>query len=332
MATIQIRNVGPLSDTGMIELKSFNLIIGRQSSGKSTFLKILSYCRWLDKRAATGVRIADKSISYAYGHYSRFIKDLMKFYRFDSSFFNENSEIFYEGDTISISFRGNIKRNATILPYAQPDRYNSKLCFIPSERNLVSAVKNIEASYRSSEYDLLFNFIFEWSEAREKFSAENKLSLAIAPNMEYYYDKDNGERLCMTDKKNIAPFNPFYASSGIQSALPVEVLTHTVLNSIGKQASMSKKDIYDIINHVVRQNNIFELLDVANDGNKLKKQLMQYQAGQLFIEEPEQNLFPSSQTALLRKIITLLKKRIIIRGQKKVWLQSPPIAHIFYQN
>ena len=41
MATIQIQNIGPIVDTGVIELRAINLFIGKQSSGKSTLLKIL---------------------------------------------------------------------------------------------------------------------------------------------------------------------------------------------------------------------------------------------------------------------------------------------------
>lgn len=41
MASIEIKNVGPLADTGQIDLGRFNVIIGKQSTGKSTFMK---YC------------------------------------------------------------------------------------------------------------------------------------------------------------------------------------------------------------------------------------------------------------------------------------------------
>lgn len=49
MATIQIKNIGPITDTGIIPLTSVMLVIGKQSSGKSTFLKILCFCRWMGK-------------------------------------------------------------------------------------------------------------------------------------------------------------------------------------------------------------------------------------------------------------------------------------------
>lgn len=38
MATIHIKNVGPLMDTGEIALNNLLFIIGKQSSGKSTFI------------------------------------------------------------------------------------------------------------------------------------------------------------------------------------------------------------------------------------------------------------------------------------------------------
>lgn len=49
MATIHIKNVGPLKDTGEIALNKLLLIIGKQSSGKSTFMKVLCHCRWVEK-------------------------------------------------------------------------------------------------------------------------------------------------------------------------------------------------------------------------------------------------------------------------------------------
>ncbi len=33
-----------------LELKKFNVIIGPQSSGKSTIAKVVSYCYWLEKQ------------------------------------------------------------------------------------------------------------------------------------------------------------------------------------------------------------------------------------------------------------------------------------------
>ena len=43
MPDIRIKNIGPIVDTGVIELTAIMLIVGKQSSGKSTFMKWFFY-------------------------------------------------------------------------------------------------------------------------------------------------------------------------------------------------------------------------------------------------------------------------------------------------
>lgn len=54
MATLRIQNVGPIADMGGIGLAPVYLFIGKRSSGKSTLLKILCACRWIDNQVAIG--------------------------------------------------------------------------------------------------------------------------------------------------------------------------------------------------------------------------------------------------------------------------------------
>ena len=68
MASIEIKNVGPLADTGQIDLGRFNVIIGKQSTGKSTFMKILCFCQWLEKKIMTG---DDKQLLFRRSCYNR---------------------------------------------------------------------------------------------------------------------------------------------------------------------------------------------------------------------------------------------------------------------
>ena len=310
MATIQIQNIGPIVDTGVIELRAINLFIGKQSSGKSTLLKILCFCRWIDKQVAIGSRKKDKSASYVYSHYSRLIKELMHFYRFNESFFTAQSQIHYNGDAVEITFKGDTKNNAQIAAKAKGDKYNSKLCFIPSERNLLSAIKNIQDGYRSSDMDMLFNFVFEWSEFREKFTPDNRLRLTVAPDMEYYYDKESGEQIIIhKNNRQVPPFSPFYASSGVQSALPLEVLLRSLVNTIGQNAKLSQSDLTQIVARLLRDGATVEQVQRAIEaGHEESRKLLTYQGIQLFIEEPEQNLFPESQAAIINSIVRAVKE------------------------
>ena len=50
MASLHIKNFGPILDSTKIELTPLMMLIGRQSSGKSTFMKVLCFCRWIEKK------------------------------------------------------------------------------------------------------------------------------------------------------------------------------------------------------------------------------------------------------------------------------------------
>lgn len=302
MPSILIKSIGPVKNTGKLELNTVNLFIGKQSTGKSTILKILSHCRWVEKCICIGKRINGKGVKYAYTHYYRFVQELMKFYRMDASFFNSDSEIIYEGDNFIIEFKGGIKSNAKIEVVKNAAPYNAKLSFIPSERNLIAAIKDIESWYRSKDFDLLFNFIFEWDEIRETFTSEKALPLVVAPKLEYYYDKKKGERLRMVDCKR--EFEPFFASSGVQSALPLEAMVASLVNAVGTKANFSMSELTQIVNAILEQNDGFSK-DSAE--SKIARDLLVYKGISLFVEEPEQNLFPEAQAKLLYKMVAAVK-------------------------
>ncbi len=303
MASIRIKSIGPLKDTGVLELRTFNVLIGKQSTGKSTILKILSHCRWIEKQLSIGKSKNGRGAKYTYTHNSRFIQDLIKFYRFDDDFFNSESEILYSGETYSIEFKGDVNSNPKIEAIKETEPFNVKLSFIPSERNLISAIKDIESWYRTNEIDLLFRFIFDWDEVRGKFTTANPLSLVVAPKLEYFYDKTKGEQLLLKGEKK--QFSPFYASSGVQSALPLEVMVNALTDAVGTKANLSKTDILEIVSKLLEEGESF-----SNDSSesKLAKNLLTYKGAVFFVEEPEQNLFPESQAKLLYHMIAAVKR------------------------
>ena len=103
MASIQIKNIGPLKDTGVLDFSTVNLLIGKQSTGKSTLLKILSFCHWIEKAVISGKKIKGQTAKYANSHYYRFSQELMQFHRLPEFFFSPDSEIHYNGTAISVA-------------------------------------------------------------------------------------------------------------------------------------------------------------------------------------------------------------------------------------
>lgn len=302
MRTIQVKHIGPIKDTGVLRLRTVNLFIGKQSTGKSTLLKILSHCRWVEKLLCIGKSKNGRGVKYTYTHNSRFIQELIKFYRFDNDFFNPQSEIIYCGDSYRIEFKGGHLSNPRIEAIDNAKPYNAKLCFIPSERNLLSAIRDIESWYKPKDFDLLFNFIFEWDDIRESYTSSNALTLVVAPKLEYYYDKAKGEQLRSSDGQK--EFSPFYASSGVQSALPLEATVNSLVKAVGTKANLSKAEIMDIVSSIIQEESTF---NADSEESKVAKDLLTYKGAVFFIEEPEQNLFPESQARLINHIVALMK-------------------------
>lgn len=304
MATIQIKNLGPIKDTGLINLTDVLLVIGRQSSGKSTFMKVLCFCRWIEKKIMTSF---DKTIQ-AYTHNKRFTKDLKQFYRIDEIYFKEDTEIIYDGDVVTISLTG-VNQNAKInrKQEAWEDRYNSKLSYIPAERNLVSAIQNINDTYKAKERDSIFNFIQEWYEAKETYGSDNKLTLSLTDDFKYYSDIG----LDYVVLPNGKPITSFYASSGVQSIMPIDVMTDYVMGVVGKVVKFSMSDLMnrlmESLDTNVRNENVHGAHEVTEEELAPIREKMKYQSAQLFIEEPEQNLYPDAQRKLVQNIIRHLK-------------------------
>lgn len=278
MASLHIKHFGPIEDSTKIECTPLMVLIGRQSSGKSTFMKVLCFCRWIEKR----VMVSTDDIINQYTHYGRFVKELKQFHRLNDDYFKDNSSIEYNGDTIVIEYHGGknpkISRKAD---FAQR-RYNSKICYIPAERNLVAALQNIDRAYKATERDVLFNFIYEWDEAKSPSTRSNPYKLSVTGDFSYACQSGND----LIIRKDGTESPAFYASSGIQSVTPLDVMSHYMMSQVGKRAPMSMSD-----------------LNAIQEPNSKR---LTYQSAQVFIEEPEQNLYPESQRLIILSLVKAL--------------------------
>lgn len=153
--------------------------------------------------------------------------------------------------------------------------------------------------------DVLFNYILEWGEAREQFTSNTPLNLVIDPNMAYYYDEKKGDVLKLNREQRT--IGTFYASSGVQSALPVAVLANYIGGLIGTNGKKSPMDYMRAISRFLSTDEEGRL-EITNENLASVKQLLLYKSIQLYIEEPEQNLFPKSQSELVKEVVRVIKK------------------------
>ncbi len=301
MPSIQLKNIAPLRDTGVVELNSVMLLIGKQSSGKSTFMKVLCFCRWIEKR----IMVDGEELLSKYTHYNRFRKELLKFHRLSETAFSDESKIIYDGECITIELNGrNANAKITRKKNFVQKRHNVKLTFIPSERNLLSAISNIDKNYKATDPDILFNYILEWGEVRDSYTYDAPLKLAFDENISYYYDDNSGDVLKLHHEQKT--IKTFYASSGLQSALPIMVMVDYIHNIIGTNGKRSPKDYITAISRYLTSDEEGRIV-ITNEKLDSIRQLLTYKTAQLFIEEPEQNLFPKSQSKLVKNIVKMIK-------------------------
>lgn len=287
MASLHIKSFGPLVDSTRVELTPLIVLIGRQSAGKSTFMKVLCFCRWIEKK----IMVSTDDIVNQYTHNNRFLKELKQFHRLNDEYFSEDTDLMYDGDTISIEYKG-LNGNAKIVrkkSFAEK-RYNTKLGYIPAERNLISAIQNVDKTYKATERDVLFNFIYEWDEAKSPYTSECPFKLSATGGFSYV--NKSGADVLVHENGTETP--AFYASSGMQSVMPMDVMANYITESVGQNASLSMHDRNEI----------------GKADNGLSYRRLEYQSAQLFIEEPEQNLYPESQRLVVMSLVRSLRKAL----------------------
>ena len=312
MNRVIIQNIGPISDVE-IELKKVNILMGPQSSGKSTIAKIISYCQWVEKRY-----ILDGEFKY------KVSEQLLDFHRLSENYFSEKSLIEYESDFIKITYKG-IKLKESIKKKKNNIRYEkSKNIYIPSERNFVSAIPNL-SKYKETN-DNIMSFVYDWYSAKRKYTKNNLLpilNLGVS-----FYNNEEKDLDILVLNKNKKEILLRESSSGLQSITPLTLIieyltsnfylenTSTSVNELDSLKHIISKNFIDILgnNRLVEltqnaiKNKEIELskVEMARMINLVKLRTSYYKTN-FIIEEPEQNLFPETQRDFIYYIMNKIK-------------------------
>ena len=319
MTTITIRNIGPIKEVKEIYLNKINVFMGLQSSGKSTIAKIISFCIWVEKDVATSQSLSEYQENKTY-----FRERLESFHKI-KGYFNSNSYIHYRSEVIDIVWKNEECSISWIDKYAYK---RSKIAYIPSERNMVILPEARKSEFGNTN---IRSFLFDWFEARKKYSNENNLSV-LNLGVNYYY-VEGSEEDHIRGNNNDAEYDILLsnASSGLQSITPliamIEYLTKWIYDEdtisfeqderkqrVNRILAVEKvlKPYYDKddlpigdIQELVKSFNekLHEKEEKAveyfNDYKTISNSLFKTMNSQFIIEEPEQNLFPETQRDLV---------------------------------
>lgn len=296
MRHLTIKNIGPLYNVEM-DLSRINLIMGPQSTGKSCILKIASFCAWLEKSISLNQDIRN--------FLTREFIDihLFAFYNLQG-YINENSFFEYETNVMKFSF--SFKENKSQFEWKDGrwDYKRSKIAYVVAERNVLSVIPNwLEIHFPSNS--ILYYFMTEWQNARNN---NNELLPVLNTGVEYKYDKERrSDRIILNNGKELNLLN---ASSGLQSLVPLFVFIDYISKVIFTLDFKSVKDQDAKVNllYQLKENhpsgdyvNIdkHEVAIASDDLHKIIDNFTKYDHSDIYLEEPEENLFPETQRDLV---------------------------------
>jgi len=285
---LTVQSFGPIRQID-INFRKVNLFIGDQGTGKSCIAKLFSTFRWLEKALMTETYSLDYFTKFVD---ARFKKQLCGYHRIDD-FFRDDTYILYESALYKFVYADSAfkieNKNETItgLP---------KIMYVPAERIILSsAEKKLKTFDGLPASNLTFNQAF-W-ESKERFKDGYALPFG---NLSYKYDSLNDNSWIVGSDYRVRLIN---ASSGIQSALPVCIVSEYLGNIVasGKERPMSVEELQKL------QKETAKIMENENLADTVKNAMLKHLSGRSryncfvnIVEEPELSLFPESQNSIIR--------------------------------
>lgn len=298
MSKIKIKNFGPIKEgfgEDWIDIKKITIFIGNQASGKSTVAKLISTFTWIEKALTRG--------DYDIKHFERKSKlknQYLSYHRienyFTSSGKKDNAEIEYRGDAYHFKYESG---NLTILESKNGSYPLPQIMYVPAERNFIANVKKAKALKLTS--DSLVEFVTEFDNAKNEMKGLMKLPIN---DVDVEYDKLNDTVNLKTQDYKLKLTE---ASSGFQSLVPLFLVSWFLANSVKRQ-SENKEPVSSEELERFRKN--VEAIGADNNLTDEQKRVAISALSKKFnksafiniVEEPEQNLFPTSQWEMLKKL------------------------------
>jgi len=343
MSKIRIKNFGPIkegltdSKDGFVEINKLTVFIGDQGSGKSTIAKLISTFLWLEKKLVRGDFTSSELDSKAFQSYLAYqqIDDYLK----------DNSEIDFIGDRFVFEYKNkklSVKENKDSeyyrpkIMYVPSERIFCSAVNPFNVKDLPSYLASFVAEYKNAEENLnnerfqlpLGDFYFRYdknkknayiSDGKKTYEIPlshassgvqsvsplilvsnyllNDLSAKAKPGLEKYTVQENDD--IKQTFYNVLKLGAVSAGSlveGIVLSDPYLLAASciTALATIGIKV-MSKKDS----KQEATDDNLVKELN-KNLVSKINSCFVNV------VEEPEQNLYPSSQKSVLLKLLELM--------------------------
>ncbi len=319
MSRIKIKNFGPIkngckANEGWIDIKKVTCFIGNQGSGKSTVAKLISTFTWIEKALVRG----DYNKKW-FERKNKLKNQYLNYHRLENYLKVNGSEktvIEYEGDAFSIVF----ENGSLVISEVRNKEYPlPQIMYVPAERNFITYVKTPKELKFSSES--LKEFLIEFDNAKNEMKGFESLPIN---NVGVEYDRLNdtlnlkgeGYKVKLTE-----------ASSGFQSLVPLYLVSSYLANSVKKQSETNKETMSseELQRFKKGVEDIWNNYSLTDEQKRVALSVLSSKFNKTafinIVEEPEQNLFPTSQWKMLQ---SLLKCNSMNKGNKLIVTTHSP--------
>ena len=293
MSSIIIQHFGAIKKCNTpIEIKKVTFFIGNQGSGKSTIAKLIATFMWIEKALVRG----DYNKKW-FERKNRFKNTFLPYHRIEN-YLKKDTFIQYKGEAYIITYENEFLK----LEEKKNNNYSlPQIMYVPSERNFIAYVKSPKELKLSSE--ALKEFLTEFDNSKE---IVKNLSLPINKAM-LDYDKLNDTLNLKGEDYKIKLTE---ASSGFQSFAPIYMVSNYLVNTIKKDSgikvSMSGEEISRFRKEIEQ---LYKDKHLSDEQKRIAISVLPQKFNKTsfvnIVEEPEQNLFPTSQRDMLYSLLKI---------------------------
>ena len=290
--TLNIRKLGALDETGVVEISPLTVFIGNSASGKSTLMKTLVLMRYIFKRLSIKAylqnsHIKDSVISFKF---KDLLRDNMNVLVSAETYIHYSVAI--NGTVYSVTYsNGKLSYNATIP--------NGDLCFfkevwVTESRSAIAPLSSQGALAKNANLGFYFNETYTEFDSATDAIKHFDLSY-IGLDMFVERGGNNHKKFILKPKsEDYSPFELRHASSGIQTTAPLVAMVNYYAQAFDFKLAQ-KRSIIDLLfekNLTMQYRPEMELADMPRYVH-------------IHIEEPELSLDPTSQIQLLNELVRL---------------------------
>ena len=291
--SIVIKNLGPIKDISIEQIKPITVLVWESGSWKSTLMKVISLFRWIYKMHNIRSYLKHSKISKSPFRFrmERYIVDAGL-----EAFINDNTEINYtvsfwnEKYTLSfLKWKLNGTTNSNLI---KPNNlYYTKLGFIAETRSVIPLWNQVGSL---SWWKLWFFFHEVFKDF--KLSADNLDGKRLEVShlwLKFFTKKSGGiKKYFIQGNDNNYEIELKNSSSGAQNSIPILLIAQHFSKAFEFNVAFNRA-VLDII---ADSNNIVKFQPITNLWDIPKKVY-------LHIEEPELSLFPDAQCQLIDDLI-----------------------------